>query len=80
MERLEAIVEAMDSPTLPLEQLVARYEEGIALVKVCEEKLRDAEQKIEIITRRAQGKPKLEPFEAEAKPQETARGNEVNLF
>ena len=67
MARLETIVHEMDSPTLPLEQLVVQYEEGIQLVKVCEQKLKEAEQKIEIITRRARGNSELTPFEPEAK-------------
>ena len=63
MQRLEAIVAAMESDELPLEQLIVRYEEGIRLVQLCETKLKAAEKKIEIITRKAQGKPELAPFE-----------------
>ncbi|MEO7318858.1 MAG: exodeoxyribonuclease VII small subunit, partial [Chthoniobacteraceae bacterium] len=64
--RLEAIVQQMDSPTLPLDQLITDYEEGVKLVKICQAKLRDAEQKIEIITRRAQADPELAAFEPDA--------------
>src|ERR1700747_3538523 len=35
MERLEKIVEEMESSKLPLEELLVRYEEGIRLVGVC---------------------------------------------
>ena len=49
MERLERIVEEMESDKLPLENLLKRYEEGVKLVRVCEEKLKSAEQRIEII-------------------------------
>jgi exodeoxyribonuclease VII small subunit len=82
--RLEKIVHEMDSPTLPLDQLVVQYEEGIQLVKVCEVKLKEAEQKIEMITRRAQGKPELSDFDPSAKPTENkpaaAARKDVNLF
>ncbi len=69
MERLEAIVAQMESGKLPLEDLIVRYEEGMSLVKVCQERLASAEQKIEIIARTNAGKPVVKKFEpaAEAK-------------
>ena len=69
MDRLEAIVEQMESGKLPLEDLIVRYEEGMGLVKICQERLASAEQKIEIIGRDSAGKPVVKDFEptAEAK-------------
>src|SRR3954451_6871230 len=64
MDRLEKIVEQMESGKLPLEDLIVRYEEGMNLVKVCQERLASAEQKIEIITRNSAGKPLVKDFEA----------------
>src|SRR3984893_14596618 len=64
MDRLEAIVEQMESGKLPLEDLIVRYEEGMNLVKVCQERLANAEQKIEIIARNSAGKPIIKDFEA----------------
>ncbi len=66
IERLERIVEEMESDKLPLEDLLTRYEEGTKLVKVCQEKLDSAERRIEIITRNAAGKPQLTEFEPAA--------------
>ena len=63
MDRLEAIVEQMESGKLPLEDLIVRYEEGMGLVKVCQERLASAEQKIEIIARNSSGKPVVKNFE-----------------
>jgi exodeoxyribonuclease VII small subunit len=63
MDRLEAIVEQMESGKLPLEDLIVRYEEGMNLVKVCQERLVSAEKKIEIIARNSAGKPFLKNFE-----------------
>ncbi|MDD5349208.1 MAG: exodeoxyribonuclease VII small subunit [Chthoniobacteraceae bacterium] len=54
VERLEAIVAAMESGELPLEELLERYEEGTRLVKLCGEKLAAAEKRIEIVTRNAE--------------------------
>ncbi len=79
MERLEHIVEEMESDKLPLEDLLKRYEEGIQLVKVCEEKLKSAEQRIEILTRNAAGEPQLAEFEPEKKAPAAPR-EDVSLF
>jgi len=69
MDRLEAIVEQMESGKLPLEDLIVRYEEGMNLVKVCQERLVSAEKKIEIIARNSAGKTFVKDFEPS---QETA--------
>jgi exodeoxyribonuclease VII small subunit len=83
LERLEQLVGQMDSPTLPLHELIAYYEEGVKLVQVCEAKLKEAEQKIEMITRNAQGEPVLSPFDPTTKtPDPTSAGSrkDVSLF
>jgi exodeoxyribonuclease VII small subunit len=79
MERLEHIVEEMESDKLPLEDLLTRYEEGVKLARVCEEKLKAAEQRIEIITRNAAGEPQLEEFEPQKKAAAPVR-DDVSLF
>ena len=84
MKRLEAIVEQMESGELPLEGLIVRYEEGMKLVKVCQERLASAEQRIEIITRNSVGKPVVKKFEpAGAAPPETQgepKNVDISLF
>jgi len=77
--RLEQLVEEMDSANIPLQDLITRYEEGVKLAKVCEERLKEAEKRIEIITRNAAGNPAAVEFEAEDKT--TAEGRpDVSLF
>src|SRR5476649_1775400 len=49
--RLEQIVTDMENAELPLEKLLASYEEGMRLVKACGDRLVDAEQKVEILSR-----------------------------
>ena len=66
MDRLEAIVEQMESGKMQLEELIVRYEEGMKLVKTCQERLVSAEQRIEVITRNHAGKPVVQPLEATA--------------
>ena len=68
MDRLEKIVEQMESGKLPLEDLIVRYEEGMNLVKICQERLAKAEQKIEIIARNSVGKTVVKDFEATPEP------------
>ena len=47
LKKLESIVEAMESGDLPLETLLARYEEGTQLARICQAKLAEAELKIQ---------------------------------
>ncbi|HUA38827.1 MAG TPA: exodeoxyribonuclease VII small subunit [Candidatus Sulfopaludibacter sp.] len=65
LKKLEGVVEAMESQDLPLEALLARYEEGTRLVKVCQEKLAEAELKIRQLEKDAAGELKLKPFAGE---------------
>jgi exodeoxyribonuclease VII small subunit len=62
LKRLEAIVEAMEAEDLPLEGLLTRYEEGTRLAKVCQEKLADAELKIQKLEKNSAGEPVLKPL------------------
>jgi len=79
MKRLEAIVEQMESGELSLENLIVRYEEGMKLVKVCQERLASAEQRIEIITRNSAGKPVVRKFEPAAAAQPETQGEPKNV-
>jgi exodeoxyribonuclease VII small subunit len=88
MDRLEAIVEQMESGKMLLEELIVRYEEGMKLVKICQERLASAEQRIEIISRNSAGKPIVKDFEpiiepphaSDRKEKETRENDEVRLF
>ena len=57
---LEAIVEAMEHEQLPLEDLVAHYEKGSALLNRCESVLQAARGRIELIPLRNQNEIALE--------------------
>jgi exodeoxyribonuclease VII small subunit len=76
MDRLEEIVEQMESGKMMLEELIVRYEEGMKLVKVCQERLASAEQRIEIITRNNAGKPVVKDFEPVAEKEPAPRAQE----
>jgi exodeoxyribonuclease VII small subunit len=62
LKKLEGIVGAMESDDLPLETLLAKYEEGTRLVKICQEKLAEAELKIQQLEKGAAGEMKLKPL------------------
>lgn len=64
---LEAIVEDMEHEHLALEDLVAHYEKGSALLSRCESILQSARGRIELITLRNQNEIALD---AAAKPAE----------
>jgi exodeoxyribonuclease VII small subunit len=87
MKRLEEIVAQMENGDLPLEDLIVRYEDGMKLVKICQERLASAEQRIEIITRNNSGKPIVKEFEPAAaaaaplpEPKGEVKNVDVSLF
>jgi exodeoxyribonuclease VII small subunit len=61
LKKLETIVTAMEAEDLPLETLLAKYEEGTRLAKVCKEKLAEAELKIQQLEKTATGELNLKP-------------------
>ena len=65
LKKLEAIVDAMESDDLPLETLLAKYEEGTKLARNCQEKLAEADLKIQQLEKSAGGELKLKPLSAE---------------
>jgi len=62
LRKLEAIVETMESEDLALETLLAKYEEGTRLARVCQEKLAEAEFKIQQLEKNAAGEMQLKPL------------------
>lgn len=65
LQKLESVVEAMESGDLPLEGLIARYEEGVKLAKSCQEKLAEAELRIQQLEKTAAGELRLKPLTAD---------------
>jgi exodeoxyribonuclease VII small subunit len=63
LKKLEGIVEAMEADDLPLESLLARYEEGTRPVNICQAKLAEAEIKIQQLEKNAAGDLKLRPVD-----------------
>lgn len=63
MDRLEEIVGSMESDRMPLDEMVTAYEEGMALLQRCRQRIESARQRIESISLRADGKAELAAFE-----------------
>jgi len=55
MAELEAIVARLERGELPLEEALAAFEAGIALVRVLNQRLNEAEARIELLSRDADG-------------------------
>ncbi len=55
LARLEAIVAQLENGGLSLEESMAQFEEGMRLNKLCQAKLKEAEQKIEKLVRKEDG-------------------------
>ena len=50
ISRLEEIVKALESGNTPLDNSLSLFEEGVSLMKYCNQKLDTAEQKVRILT------------------------------
>jgi exodeoxyribonuclease VII small subunit len=55
LTQLEQIVESMESGEVPLAELLAKFEDGNKLLKLCETRLKDAEMKIELLKKQKDG-------------------------
>ena len=61
-QELEEIVKRLESEELPLDESLQLFEKGIALSRLCHQRLAEVEKKIELILADAKGQPKTEPF------------------
>ena len=55
LTQLESIVDSMESGSVPLAELLAKFEEGNKLLKACETRLKEAELKIELLKKSKDG-------------------------
>jgi exodeoxyribonuclease VII small subunit len=62
MQELELLVSKMEQGDLPLEDALQNFERGIQLARHSQQKLKDAEQKVQILTTQ-NGQQTLEVFE-----------------
>lgn len=62
LKELEELVEKMEQGDLSLEQSLKDFERGVALTRACQQALREAEQKVQILSGKDEGS-ELQPFE-----------------
>ncbi len=65
LEELEKVVERLESGELSLDDSLAAFEDGVRLVKFCNQKLSEVEKKIELLVKDKDGKLQLKPLEDE---------------
>lgn len=71
---LEAVVRVLEDGQIGLDDSLAKYEEGVRLLKVCRDSLQKAERKIILLTGiDEQGNPVVQPFSEEAMSLEEKR-------
>ena len=63
LEALEEVVERLESGELSLEDSLAAFEQGVHLVKFCNQKLNEVEKKVELLVKDKEGKLQLKLLE-----------------
>ncbi len=63
--RLEEVVRRLESPQLSLDDAMKLFEEGVELSRECQKQLEEAEGKVEILLKKADGKLTAQPFDPE---------------
>lgn len=63
LSRLEAIVGQLEKGELPLEQALQLFEEGMNISRFCNDKLSEAERKVEILMKNKEGRLVEQPFQ-----------------
>ncbi len=68
LNKLEKIVSKLEEGEIPLEESLKLFEEGIRLSRLCNQKLDEAEKKVEILLRGKDGAVGPEPFDPSIPP------------
>jgi exodeoxyribonuclease VII small subunit len=62
---LEKVVRELERGDLPLEESLKLFEDGVRLSRECQERLNQAERRIEVLLRDTEGRPVLSAFDEE---------------
>jgi exodeoxyribonuclease VII small subunit len=65
LDRLESLVQKLESGHLSLEEALQQYEEGVNLSKALQEQLTQAQRRVEVLKQGLGGEYKTEPLEGE---------------
>jgi exodeoxyribonuclease VII small subunit len=88
LAHLEELVRDLEDSQLGLDESLARYEQGVRLIRECQARLQTAEQRILLVTGVEEGQPVLQPFRHEASaparvppaPKPRRRGADTDTF
>lgn len=69
LKELEKIVGQLEDGDLPLEESLRLFETGVRLSRECQERLNQAERRIEVLLADEKGNPMLETIEKEDLPE-----------
>jgi exodeoxyribonuclease VII small subunit len=72
LARLEEVVKRLEQPNLPLTEAMKLFEEGLQLAQQCQKQLQEAEGRVEILLKSADGKLAAEPFRPKGGEEEDA--------
>ena len=75
---LERIVRQLEDGELPLDEALKLFEEGVRLSRFCGIKLDEAEKRIEILMKGADGEWRAEPFDQGGDVKGADRGKQEN--
>jgi len=64
MERLDEILQKLESGDAPLDELLKLYAEGVALIRACNERLENAEQSVKMLQMQPDGSVAKVDFKA----------------
>ena len=65
LDKLEEIVQGLESGDLSLDEALKKYEEGVKLARLCTKKLDAVQRKVEILIKDGKGGLSLAPFDSE---------------
>jgi exodeoxyribonuclease VII small subunit len=77
---LERIVRELERGDLPLEQSLELFEQGVKLSRECQERLNEAERRIEVLLRGGDGSTIAVPFESDELIEDEPEADDESVF
>jgi exodeoxyribonuclease VII small subunit len=77
---LERIVRELERGDLPLEQSLELFEQGVKLSRECQERLNEAERRIEVLLRGGDGSTIAVPFESDQLIEDEGEADDESVF
>lgn len=79
LQELETIVRQLEAGDLPLEESLKLFEKGVQLSRECRERLNQAERRIEILMKDADGNASLRELEPDSLREERKPANSKRI-